>query len=32
MPHGFVGSVGLDAASQALEAIGAFLSRRFAAA
>jgi epsilon-lactone hydrolase len=33
MPHGFVGSVGrLDAASQALAAIGAFLSKQFAAA
>jgi len=33
MAHGFVGSVGrLDAASEALGAIGAFLSRQFAAA
>ena len=33
MPHGFVGSVGrLDAASGALAAIGAFLSKKFAAA
>jgi acetyl esterase/lipase len=33
MPHGFVGSIGrLDAASQALGAIGAFLSKQFAAA
>jgi epsilon-lactone hydrolase len=32
MPHGFVGSVGrLDAASGALGAIGAFLSKQFAA-
>jgi acetyl esterase/lipase len=33
MPHGFVGSIGrLDAASQVLGAIGAFLSKQFAAA
>lgn len=33
MPHGFVGSVGrLDAAFQALGAIGVFLSKQFAAA
>ena len=33
MPHGFVGSVGrLAAATQALDATGAFLSERFAAA
>jgi len=33
MAHGFVGSVGLlDAASEALGAIGAFLTKQFAAA
>lgn len=31
MPHGFIGSVGrLDASAQALDAIGAFLSKQFA--